>query len=341
MIRMRGMIVIGLALVLVLFMVAFTSESFSLNSFLRPAPRSPRISKVYTQDYNSVSMAADNPEVIRALREQFLVPPSTLPYNLSQPEEENPSMVGASQTRVPVPPALHFDYIFENWMNLLTVMDKNTSIASASSTFAEQKRKWKVISIEQKVDIIQQRNGFYVECGALDGEIRSNTLFFERKRGWNGILIEADPKNFNQMTEKHRKAYMSSSCLAPTTHPTTQDNQGHILGKQQEHPSSSGSDVGDIVEVQCFPLYSYMVALNVTTIDYFSLDVEGAEFAVLKTIPWDKVDITTLSVEFIHDPEGKDAIQDYMKERGYYVHSEVRHYNWLANDFIFVKYSKQ
>ncbi|XP_042227651.1 protein Star-like [Homarus americanus] len=295
MIRMRGMIVIGLALVLVLFMVAFTSESFSLNSFLRPAPRSPRISKVYTQDYNSVSMAADNPEVIRALREQFLVPPSTLPYNLSQPEEENPSMGQAQR----------IDFILKG-----------------------------------------KRNGFYVECGALDGEIRSNTLFFERKRGWNGILIEADPKNFNQMTEKHRKAYMSSSCLAPTTHPTTvmfqqQDNQGHILGKQQEHPSSSGSDVGDIVEVQCFPLYSYMVALNVTTIDYFSLDVEGAEFAVLKTIPWDKVDITTLSVEFIHDPEGKDAIQDYMKERGYYVHSEVRHYNWLANDFIFVKYSKQ
>jgi hypothetical protein len=26
-------------------------------------------------------------------------------------------------------------------------------------------------------------------------------------------------------------------------------------------------------------------------IDYFSLDVEGAELAILKTIPWDKVDI--------------------------------------------------
>lgn len=47
----------------------------------------------------------------------------------------------------------------------------------------------------------------------------------------------------------------------------------------------------------------------------------------------------TLSVEFIHDPEGKDAIEEYMKSKGYFVHSEVRHPNWLANDFIFVKNS--
>lgn len=45
----------------------------------------------------------------------------------------------------------------------------------------------------------------------------------------------------------------------------------------------------------------------------------------------------TLSVEFIHDHEGKEAIQTYMLSKGYYVHSEVTHYNWLANDFIFVK----
>lgn len=68
-----------------------------------------------------------------------------------------------------------------------------------------------------------------------------------------------------------------------------QENQGHIVGKQ-DNPSG-GSEVGGVLEVQCFPLYSYLLALNVTTVDYFSLDVEGAEFSVLKTIPWEKVDI--------------------------------------------------
>ena len=42
---------------------------------------------------------------------------------------------------------------------------------------------------------------------------------------------------------------------------------------------------------QCFPLYSFMLALNLTTIDYFSLDVEGVEFKVLVNIPWHKVNI--------------------------------------------------
>ena len=68
--------------------------------------------------------------------------------------------------------------------------------------------------------------------------------------------------------------------------------------------------------MQCFPLYSLILATGNRTINYlryqklkhckviqflpqkqetikihFSLDIEGAEFLVLKTIPWDKVDI--------------------------------------------------
>lgn len=45
------------------------------------------------------------------------------------------------------------------------------------------------------------------------------------------------------------------------------------------------------VNVQCFPFYTYLLALNITVIDYFSLDIEGSELNVLKTIPFDKVDI--------------------------------------------------
>lgn len=47
----------------------------------------------------------------------------------------------------------------------------------------------------------------------------------------------------------------------------------------------------DSVQVQCFPLFSILSALNRTQVDYFSLDIEGDELAVLKTIPWDRVDI--------------------------------------------------
>ena len=33
-------------------------------------------------------------------------------------------------------------------------------------------------------------NGVFLEMGALDGHTFSNTLFYEEKRGWRGLLIE-------------------------------------------------------------------------------------------------------------------------------------------------------
>ena len=91
------------------------------------------------------------------------------------------------------------------------------------------------------------------------------------------------------------------------------------------------------VDVQCFPFETFMLALNRTHVDYFSLDVEGAELDILKTIDFDRFDISTLSVEFIHDVDVKVAIKDFMTAKGYFVLTEVTHPNWLANDFIFVK----
>ena len=43
--------------------------------------------------------------------------------------------------------------------------------------------------------------------------------------------------------------------------------------------------------LQCLPLYSILLALDNPTVHHFSLDIEGAELPVLKTVPWDKVDI--------------------------------------------------
>ena len=41
----------------------------------------------------------------------------------------------------------------------------------------------------------------------------------------------------------------------------------------------------------CFPFYSVLLAMGNPVVDYFSLDVEGAELPILKSIPWDKVNI--------------------------------------------------
>jgi hypothetical protein len=39
------------------------------------------------------------------------------------------------------------------------------------------------------------------------------------------------------------------------------------------------------------PLYSILQSVNRTTVDFFSLDIEGNELDVLRTLPFDKVDI--------------------------------------------------
>jgi len=36
-------------------------------------------------------------------------------------------------------------------------------------------------------------HGFFIEIGSYDGESLSNTLFFEMRRNWTGLLIEANP----------------------------------------------------------------------------------------------------------------------------------------------------
>ena len=43
--------------------------------------------------------------------------------------------------------------------------------------------------------------------------------------------------------------------------------------------------------MQCVPFYSVIKALGKPTIDFMSLDIEGTELQVLKTIPFDQVDI--------------------------------------------------
>ena len=59
-----------------------------------------------------------------------------------------------------------------------------------------------------------------------------------------------------------------------------------------------------------------MLALNRTTIDFFSLDVEGAELQVLKTIDFNKINIRTLTVEYAHVEGGIKGLTSLLTRRG-------------------------
>lgn len=63
--------------------------------------------------------------------------------------------------------------------------------------------------------IFPQKHGFFVECGANDGQYLSNTLQLETESQWTGLLIEADPVLSKRMLGKHRKAWIADVCASP------------------------------------------------------------------------------------------------------------------------------
>jgi hypothetical protein len=69
-------------------------------------------------------------------------------------------------------------------------------------------------------------------------------------------------------------------------------------GGEGNKRNQSRRNVNDqyIYKVQCFPLYSILLAVGKTEIDFLELDVEGSEYKILETIPWQRVNIKVISV---------------------------------------------
>jgi FkbM family methyltransferase len=204
----------------------------------------------------------------------------------------------------------------------------------------------------QVVDEIleQKTGGFYIECGAANGEGFSNSLFFEKSRNWTGVLIEANPVNFFRMRMTRRHALMVNACLSPQTTPTVLNFQGngYIGGLSDFMSDEELDDIKDKkgrkfleMEVQCFPLASILAAMGVKHVDYFSLDIEGAELDVLKTLPLDDITIDVISVEFrvrAGKEETKKRYQDIVDFLSLYGYEVV---DVLGGEDVVLKRSKQ
>lgn len=108
-----------------------------------------------------------------------------------------------------------------------------------------------------------------------------------------------------------------------------------LLGEAKVTNESFGlvhSPIHYLSSIQCFPIYSILLAIGQKTVDYFSLDVEGSEPAVLRSIPFDKVDIKLLTIQWIHC--GKKVIRDILEPAGYHLAKEIE------ADVIYVKILK-
>jgi len=147
----------------------------------------------------------------------------------------------------------------------------------------------------------QRRNGFFVECGAYTGEELSDTLFFEAKRNWTGILIEAHPDYHRKILRKNRNAMVLRACLSASRRPGLQKFKlagwGSGVSALNRNLYAAACKVPE-TDVQCFSLNSIMAAIGVNHIDFMVLDVEGSELPVLQTIDWTKLSIDVFNIEY-------------------------------------------
>ena len=121
------------------------------------------------------------------------------------------------------------------------------------------------------------RPGTFVELGAFDGINASNTLVLERCFNWTGLLIEANPVNFEALqTRSGRRSTMIHSAVCTPAGVVQMTVNGGAKASQ------FGQWRKETVEVPCQPLTRIMEAAGLPKAHFFSLDVEGAEDKVLK-----------------------------------------------------------
>ncbi|XP_052679561.1 uncharacterized protein LOC128160304 isoform X1 [Crassostrea angulata] len=135
-------------------------------------------------------------------------------------------------------------------------------------------------------DIVQKESGFFVDIGANDGQLYSNSLWLERQHGWKGLLIEGNPDLCRKIDQLKRHAWRLCACLSSTLKKVT-FIKGGALGGVESHIDKhqlNMLDRTDKVTVPCFTLEEALNVIKTDHIDFFSLDVEGAEMAVLESL---------------------------------------------------------
>lgn len=162
----------------------------------------------------------------------------------------------------------------------------------------------------------RKRNGFFIEAGALDGEEHSNTLLFELQRNYTGLLIEPS-LDYSKMLTRNRKVTSVNACLATKNVPhvvefLSYNAIGGIKGEVKGWASKDVEANAKLIKVLCLPFISILHAIENPSVDYFSLDIEGVELDVLKTIPWNKVDIKIFSIEV--EANGRDRYGEKVDE---------------------------
>jgi FkbM family methyltransferase len=100
---------------------------------------------------------------------------------------------------------------------------------------------------------INKPNGVFVDIGAYDGEIDSNSLFFENL-GWDGICIEPNPEIFKKL-----KNIRKCKCLP---YAISDKNEITQFFQIKEGPSTLSGLVNEFTEKAIRRIHDYNLEVN-------------------------------------------------------------------------------
>ncbi len=204
--------------------------------------------------------------------------------------------------------------------------------------------------LDRKIEpYIDFDNGYYIELGANDGFKQSNTLYFERSRGWRGILIEPVEANYRKClkTRADDNRIFCNACVSfDYADPMVKLRYANLMTtplsletdvKNPRAHADSGTPYMRADDNQydfaskARTLQSVLEEANAPTmIDFFSLDVEGAEIEVLKGVDHSHFRFSKILIEC----RDINTMTRYLAENNYELIAKITHHDYLFGDAI-------
>ena len=179
-------------------------------------------------------------------------------------------------------------------------------------------------------------DGIFVELGAMDGIIYSNSKFFEDTLNFKGVLIEPTSlynnliinrpncKNYNYAINYSigNVEFIGDYAASGLT-----STMSEVM-KNKFHSNSA------IYEVPCIPIKNLLNDSNLKYIDIFFIDVEGAEKIILETMDWN-IEVYIIVIE-LHgiDIEKDNSCREILIKLGFEYHSTLCcNEVWINNNY--------
>ncbi len=172
----------------------------------------------------------------------------------------------------------------------------------------------------------ERRNGYFVDIGAHDGVFLSNTYLLERRYGWSGICVEANPVNFERL-RRQRRAVCVNACLDSVEQDVAFAPRGVMGGIVSPTTDIRAAASGETISLRTRTLENVLREHRAPhEIDYLSIDIEGAEERVLGDFAFDAYSFTCITIE-----RPSANLQEVLGHHGYVV---IKSVPWL--DYFYV-----